>query len=70
MPLRRLTTLEAGKLQEEGDSLKASIEGLMKLLASPQAVMQVVAQEAQEVAKKFGSPRRTQVTSGAGMPCA
>ena len=68
MPLRRLTTLEAGKLQEEGASLSASIEGLVKLLASPEAVMQVVAQEAQEVAKKFGSPRRTQVTPGAGMP--
>lgn len=46
MPLRRLTTLEAGKLQEERDSLSASIEDLVKLLASPEAVMQVVAQDA------------------------
>ena len=64
MALRRLTTLEAGKLQEERDSLGASIEGYMKLLASPEPIMQLVAQEAQEVAKKFGSPRRTQVHLG------
>ena len=41
MPLRRLTTLESGKLQEEARSLEASITGFIQLLADPQALMQV-----------------------------
>ena len=40
MALRRLTSLEAGKLQDEARSLDTAIDGFIKLLASPEALMQ------------------------------
>ena len=64
MALRRLTSLEAGRLQEESASLSSSISGLQKLLADPQLVLDTVKRESREVADKFGDERRTAVSHG------
>ena len=61
MTLRRLTGLEAGRLQEESTSLSASIAGLQALLADPRLVLDTVKRESQEAADKFGDARRTAV---------
>ena len=63
MALRRLTSLEAGKLQEEADALMATIRGLEQLLDNEQLVLETVKRESQEIADKFGDERRTTVRS-------
>ena len=65
MALRRLTSLEAGKLQEEADSLKSTIAGLEQLLANEKLVLDTVKRESQEIADKFGDERRTTVSAHA-----
>jgi DNA gyrase subunit A len=61
MPLRRLTSLESGKLAEEHATLTAEILDLKQLLDSKQRVFQVVEKEALALKKEFGTPRRTLV---------
>ena len=67
MTLRRLTSMEASKLQEESAQLHQRISELQALLADPQAVLQTVADEATELAAKFGDERRTTVSAHACM---
>ncbi|KAK9813725.1 hypothetical protein WJX73_005461 [Symbiochloris irregularis] len=61
MTLRRLTTLESGKLQEEAAKLTQQVQDLQQLLADPKLVLKVIGDEAQEMADKFGDDRRTKV---------
>ncbi len=61
MALRRLTSLEAGKLQEEADQLNTTIISLEGLLADGELVYKTVKQESQEIADKHGDERRTTV---------
>jgi DNA gyrase/topoisomerase IV subunit A len=61
MALRRLTSLETGKLEEEARDLAARIAGLKGLLSSPTAVLDVVESEAKEIAERFGDERRSRV---------
>ena len=61
IPLRRLTSLESGKLVEERDQLLSSIKGNQNLLDNTSAVIDVVCEEALEVKKKHGIPRRTTI---------
>ncbi|WIA34417.1 hypothetical protein OEZ86_012752 [Tetradesmus obliquus] len=61
MTLRRLTGLEAGKLREEQQQLAATIADLQDLLGSQQRQLQVVLTEAQAVADKHGTPRRSRI---------
>ena len=61
MPLRRLTSLEAGKLEEEDAALAEKTRELRALLADPAAVRGIVAAEAAEVASRHGDERRTAV---------
>ena len=63
MALRRLTSLEAGRLQREDEELKAQIQGLQALLASPSAIRETVAREADSLAGSLGNDRRTLVSS-------
>ena len=63
MALRRLTSLEAGKLQEEAATLQATIAGLEQLLADEKLVLDTVKRESQEISDKFGDERRTTVRS-------
>ncbi len=61
MPLRRLVALERQKLQEEHKELSKTIKNLEQLLKYPRKILELVKQEALELAQKYGTPRRTQV---------
>lgn len=65
MSLRRLTSLEANRLQEESQQLHARINELDGLLQHRAQVLAVVEEEADEIAAKFGSDRRTLMSSEA-----
>src|SRR3954469_10587456 len=62
LQLRRLTKFSRIELETEREKLRAEIAELETLLASPQALRALVAQELDEVAEKFGTPRRTLLT--------
>jgi DNA gyrase subunit A len=64
MALRRLTSLEADKLNKESEELSARITDLDALLASPERVADTLVREAEEVALKFGDDRRTALRLG------
>ena len=59
MPLRRLTTLEVGKLKEEAKELRGRIAYLRGLLKSEKARLEVVAEETLAIRARFATPRRT-----------
>lgn len=60
--LRRLTRFSRIELEAERDQLAAEIAELEKLLADPALVRALVSRELDEVAEKFGTPRRTLLT--------
>ncbi len=62
LQLRRLTRFSRIELETERDKLRAEIAELETLLASPAALRALVARELDEVAEKFGTPRRTLLT--------
>lgn len=68
MALRRLTSLEAGKLREEEATLAQTLAQLQSLLGSQQLVLDTVKRESQEIADKFGDSRRTAVRPAHRMP--
>ncbi|PRW61571.1 DNA gyrase subunit A [Chlorella sorokiniana] len=63
LTLRRLTSLEAAKLQEEQATLQAKIADLQDLLSKRDRILQVVEQEADELVAKYGTPRRTAIVA-------
>ncbi|MCU1440451.1 MAG: topoisomerase subunit [Rhodoglobus sp.] len=60
--LRRLTKFSRIELEAEADKLRAEIEELESILADPARVAQLVSDELEEVAERFGTPRRTLLT--------
>ena len=64
MALRRLTSLEADKLNKESEELLSKITDLESLLNSPERVADTLVDEAAEVAAKFGDDRRTTLRLG------
>lgn len=64
MRLRRLTGLERDKIQSEYDELIALIADLADILAKPERVAQIIKEELDEVKRKFGNPRRTELMVG------
>ncbi|MET4780140.1 DNA topoisomerase IV subunit A [Glaciihabitans sp. UYNi722] len=60
--LRRLTRFSRIELETERDQLRAEIDELEQLLSVPQRVRQLVSDELEEVAERFGTPRRTLLT--------
>jgi DNA gyrase subunit A len=60
--LRRLTKFSRIELEAERDQLHAEIAALEQLLTGPQRVRQLVSDELEEVAERFGTPRRTLLT--------
>ena len=64
MRLRRLTGLERDKIQSEYDDLIALIADLADILAKPERVAQIIKEELDEVKRKFGDPRRTELMVG------
>ena len=64
MRLRRLTGLERDKIQSEYDDLLALIADLADILAKSERVSQIIKDELDEVKRKFGDQRRTELMVG------
>jgi DNA gyrase subunit A len=68
MPLRRLTKFSRIELETERDELIATIDELTALLEDEKALKKLVSSELADVAKQFGTPRRTVLLESAGQP--
>ncbi|UDY22380.1 DNA topoisomerase (ATP-hydrolyzing) subunit A [Nocardioides sp. Kera G14] len=66
MALRRLTKFSKIELEKEQEDLQRTIEELDAILASEELLKKVVSDELAEVAKTFGTPRRTVLLASAG----
>lgn len=66
MQLRRLTRFSRIELEKEQETLRREIEELEAILNDPQLRWQVVSDELAEVAKTYGTPRRTVLLESAG----
>src|ERR1700691_156238 len=58
-PLRRLTRFDKLELEREQETLRAEIAELTEILENEQLLRELVSGEMADVAKKFGTPRRT-----------
>jgi DNA gyrase subunit A len=63
-PLRRLTRYDRLELEREQDTLRSEIAALTSILESDERLREVVSDELAEVARKFGTPRRTVLLEG------
>ncbi len=66
MQLQRLTALEREKIDEEYLELIKKIENLKAILKSRKKVLDIILAESQEIAKKYGDERRTQIVADEG----
>ena len=66
MPLRRLTKFSKIELDKEADELRRTIEGLDEILGDDAMLRKVVSDELAEVAKTYGTPRRTVLLESSG----
>ena len=62
--LGRLTRLEAGRIQEEYETLIKEIARFEDILANPRLVDQLIKDELAELRKRFADPRRTEIRHG------
>jgi len=62
MRLARLTALESGKVREEHDELLERIAELRAILGDPARIDAVVVEELDDVDKRYGDERRTEIT--------
>ncbi|MGA8245666.1 MAG: DNA topoisomerase IV subunit A, partial [Nocardioides sp.] len=67
MPLRRLTRFSKLELDREKAELERTIEALDAILDDDHLLRKVVSEELAEVAKTFGTPRRTVLLESAGV---
>jgi DNA gyrase subunit A len=67
MPLRRLTRFSTLELEEEKGELERTIEALDAILADEHLLRKVASDELGEVAKTFGTPRRTVLLESGGV---
>jgi DNA gyrase subunit A len=58
-PLRRLTRFDKLELEQEQETLRAEIAALTEILDNEDKLKDLVSGEMADVAKKFGTPRRT-----------
>jgi DNA gyrase subunit A len=59
MQLKRLQGLEREKIEEEYNQIQKTINQLLKLLGTPQQVLDTITQEVQELIEKYGDKRLT-----------
>ena len=59
--LRRLTSLERNKIEEELQELLKEIEELKSILASEQKVLEIIKKEMLEIKAKYGDDRKTTI---------
>lgn len=65
MRLRRLTGLEREKIEAELAELREKIAYYKRVLSDPQLVHEIIKEELAEIKKKFGTPRKTQLSADA-----
>jgi DNA gyrase subunit A len=63
LTLRRLTSLEANKLKDEQSDLQTKIADLSDLVQQQSRITGVVLREAEELAVKYATPRRTVIVT-------
>jgi DNA gyrase subunit A len=63
-PLRRLTRYDRLELEREQETLRAEVADLTEILESDARLRQVASGEMADLAKKFGTPRRTVLLEG------
>jgi DNA gyrase subunit A len=61
MPLRRLAALERQKIEDEYQQTLERIAYLEDLLANPEKILQVIREDMQAIAEKYGDDRRTRI---------
>lgn len=64
MQLKRLAALERQKIEDEYNEIQKKIDGFLKLLSRPQAVLDVIKTEVQELIVLYGDERRTKLVIG------
>jgi DNA gyrase subunit A len=64
MQLKRLAALERQKIEEEYEAIKVRITNLITLLTNPQAILDVVVEETNELIALYGDDRRTRLIKG------
>ncbi|MEP6519190.1 DNA gyrase subunit A [Microcoleus vaginatus] len=66
MQLRRLTALEAQKIQQEHEELRAKIADLEDILARRERILEIAEFEAVEIQTKIATPRRSVIEHAEG----
>jgi DNA gyrase subunit A len=61
MRLQRLTGLERDKIREEHKEITALVKKLEGILADPQKVLNIIVEELEDVQKRYGDERRTEI---------
>ena len=61
MQLRRLTALEAGKIDKEHEELQRQIVDYLDILANRDRVLTIIIEEVTELKKNHSTPRRTRI---------
>jgi DNA gyrase subunit A len=67
MPLRRLTRFSKLELDKERDELLVTIAGLDEILGDESQLRKVVSDELNDVARTYGTPRRTVLLESSGV---
>ncbi|HET8560894.1 MAG TPA: DNA topoisomerase IV subunit A [Marmoricola sp.] len=70
MPLRRLTKFSKLELDKEADELRRTIAELDEILGDEERLRAVVSDELAEMAKTYGTPRRTVLLESTGVSAA
>jgi DNA gyrase subunit A len=65
-PLRRLTRYDRLELEREREQLRSEIAALTEILSSDERLREVVSSELADIAKRFGTARRTVLLEGNG----
>lgn len=64
MQLKRLAALERQKIEEEYEAIKKTITRLIKLLADPRAILNLIVSETEELITLYGDERKTKLVKG------
>ncbi|MGL4339763.1 MAG: DNA gyrase/topoisomerase IV subunit A [Rhodoglobus sp.] len=68
--LRRLTKFSRIELEAEAENLRTEVDYLEQLLASPDRIAHLVSSELEDIAERFGTPRRTLLTEASSVATA
>jgi DNA gyrase subunit A len=66
MQLRRLTALEAEKIQQEHEELQATIADLRDILARRERILEIIETEVSELKQTYSTPRQTEILTEEG----